>query len=162
LLYLDKKDRFLAWFRSRRAHLAVAAALVLLLLPIWRQSTVGPFKLEPLHRAVVRTTVPGVLESTYATEGASVTAGQPLATLRHVPLQSEFAEARTQFAVADSHLRTASLQFKNVGSALQDRNRYATQAEQLRLKASALQLTSPLSGVVMTPHVDDRRNSYLT
>jgi putative peptide zinc metalloprotease protein len=161
LVYLDKKDRFLGWLRSRRAPLALAAAAVLLLLPIWRQSTVGPFKLEPLHRAIVRTSVPGVVESTFVNEGSIVSAGQPLATLRNIPLQSDLAEARAQYAFADSRLRTASLQFRNIGTAIQDRDRFATQAEQLRLKSSALQLTSPISGVVLTPHLADRRNSYL-
>lgn len=162
LVYLDKKDRLRAWLQSRRGSLALVAALVLFLIPVWHQSTVGPFKLEPLRRVMVRTAVPGVLESTFVREGTVVAAGQPLATLRNIPLESEVAEARAQYAVANSRARTASLQFKNYGAALQDRDRFATQAEQLGLKAAALQLTSPISGVVLTPRLDDRRNSYLT
>src|SRR5262249_2588476 len=72
-----------------------------------------------------------------------------------------FAEARTQYAVADSRLRLANLQFRNVGAALQDRQRFAAQAEQLGLKTSALQLNSPISGVVLTLRLGDRRDSYL-
>lgn len=162
LVYLDKKDRLLAWLQSRSGYLALAAALLFLLLPIWHQTTVGPFKLEPLRRVTVRTAVPGVLESTFVREGSVVSAGQTLATLRNLPLQSEFAEARAQYAAADSRARTASLQFRDYGAALQDRNRFASRTEQLTLKNAALQLTSPISGVILTPRLDDRRNSYLT
>jgi putative peptide zinc metalloprotease protein len=162
LVYLDKKDRLRAWLLSRRGYLFSTVVILLLLLPVFHQSTTGPFRLEPLRRAVVRTAVPGVLENTFVREGTVVAAGQSLATLRNIPLQSAFAGARAQYAAADSRARTASLQFKDYGAAIQDRERLATQSEQLRLKTAALQLTSPISGVVVTPRLDDRHNSYLT
>src|ERR1700746_98449 len=63
LVYLDKKDRVRAWLRSRRAYMALATAVVLLLLPVFHQSTSGNFELEPAQLAIVRPPVPGLLEN---------------------------------------------------------------------------------------------------
>jgi hypothetical protein len=52
LVYLDKKDRVHAWLRSRRSVLAMAAVLILLLLPVRHESTAGSFVLEPAHPTV--------------------------------------------------------------------------------------------------------------
>src|ERR1700719_934894 len=94
LVYLDKKDRVRAWLGSHRSILTAAALLVLLLLPIWHQSTAGNFVLEPAQLAIVRPPVAGLLENVYVREGMSVIAGQPLAKLRNLPLQSHVAEAQ--------------------------------------------------------------------
>jgi len=162
LVYLDKKDRVRAWLCSRRAYMALATAAVLLLLPVFHQSASGPFQLEPVRRAVIRTAVPGVLEQIAVGEGTAVSAGQTLATLRNVPLQSDLAAARAQYVVAAGRARTASLRYQNYGAALKERDRLATQSEQLRQKAAELQVVSPISGVILTPKLQDRIGSYLT
>jgi putative peptide zinc metalloprotease protein len=162
LVYLDKKDRLREWLRSRRAWPVAATALLLLLLPVFHQSTSGPFQLEPVRCAVIRTAVPGVLEDVAVGEGNAVSAGQRLATLRNVPLQSELAAARALYTVAAGRARAASLHYQDYGAALKDRDRLAMQSEQLRLKAAELQVASPISGVVLTPRAQDRVGSYLT
>ena len=83
--------------------------LTLLLLPVWHQSTSGSFVLEPARRAVVRSVVPGLLEDVFVKEGTVVEAGQPLAKLRNVPLQSDLAEAQAQFVVAADRMTLAVL-----------------------------------------------------
>lgn len=161
LVYLDKKDRVRVWLRSRRAYLALAIVMVLLLLPVFHQSTSGQFQLEPARGAVVRTGVPGVLEGIAVGEGSLVSAGQPLATLRNVPLQSELATVRAQYVVAADRARSASLQYQNYGAALKESDRLAAQSEQLREKTTELQVTSPISGVILTHALQDRVGSYL-
>jgi putative peptide zinc metalloprotease protein len=162
LVYLDKKDRVRVWLRSRGAYVAAATVAVLLLVPVVHQSTSGLFQLQPVRHAVIRTAVPGVLENVAVDEGASVTAGETLAKLRNVPLQSQLAEARAQYVVAAGRARTASLEYQNYGAALKDRDRLAAQSDQLRLKAAELQITSPISGVILTPRPRGRIGSYLT
>ena len=162
LLYLDKKDRVRAWFGSHHAWLAAAAVLALLLLPVWHQSTAGSFVLEPAHRVVVRAVVPGLLENIFVKEGTPVSAGQPLAKLRNVPLQSDLAEAQAQYVVAADRTTLAGMRYENYGSALQERGRLAAQSEQLLQKATHLEITSPISGVILTPRPQDRVGSYLT
>ena len=79
LVYLDKKDRLLAWFRSRWALIAGVTAIVVLLVPFWHESTSGRFVLEPANRRVVRVEVPGVVERVLVKEGMTVVAGRAAA-----------------------------------------------------------------------------------
>jgi putative peptide zinc metalloprotease protein len=162
LVYLDKKDRVRVWLGSHQAFLTGSAVIVLLLLPVWHQSTSGSFVLEPAHRAVVRSVVPGLVEGVFVKEGTAVEAGQTLARLRNLPLQSDVAQARAQYVVAADRMTLAAMHYENYGTALQERQRLAAQSEQLKLKAANLEITSPISGVVLSPHLQDRVGSYLT
>ena len=162
LVYLDKKDRVRAWLGSHRAMLPAAAAIVLVLLPVWHQSTSGSFLLEPAHRVAVRSVVPGLVEGVFVKEGTLVEAGQPLAKLRNVPLQSDVAEAQAQYVVAADRMTLAAMHYENYGAALQERQRLAAQSEQLKLKAANLEIASPIAGVVLSPRPQDRVGSYLT
>ena len=64
--------------------------------------------------------------------------------------------------MAAGRARTASLQYQSYGVALKDRDRLAAQSDQLELKVAELQVASPISGVILTPHLQDRIGSYLT
>ncbi len=88
-VYLDKKDRVVAWFTPRRSAMVGAAILLLLALPLKRESVQGKFVLEAERSANVRARVSGVVTAIYAREGATVAAGSPLAELQNVPLRSE-------------------------------------------------------------------------
>jgi putative peptide zinc metalloprotease protein len=46
-VYLDKKDRIVAWFTPRHSLAIVAALVILLALPLWHESASGRFLLEP-------------------------------------------------------------------------------------------------------------------
>jgi putative peptide zinc metalloprotease protein len=162
LVYLDKKDRVRAWLGSHRAILTAAAAIALLLLPVWHQSTSASFVLEPANRAVVRSPVPGLVEGIFVKEGMLVSAGQTLAKLRNLPMQSDVAEAQAQYVVAADRATLAAMRYENYGSALNERQRLAAHSEQLKLKSANLQITSPIAGVVLTPRLQDRVGSYLT
>ena len=162
LVYLDKRDRVRAWILSRRPLLAAVAALVFCLLPLWRQSTSGHFVLEPVHRSVVRATVPGVVSDILVHEGSKVQPGELLAKLRNLTLQSDAAEAQSRLVMASARAVSAQLRHGDYGSAMQDRDRLAVQSTQLTLKAGNLELRSPIAGVVLTPHLGHRLGSYLT
>ncbi len=162
LVYLDKKDRVRAWLGSHPVILAGTAVAAFLLLPIWHQSTSGNFILEPAKRAVVHSVVPGLLEDIYAREGTPVSAGQPLATLRNMPLQSDLAEAQSQFVVAADRATSAALHYENYGAAAQEKQSSAAKSDQLRLKAANLKIVSPIAGVVLTPQLQERVGSYLS
>jgi putative peptide zinc metalloprotease protein len=162
LVYLDKKDRVRVWLKSHRPLLVAGTVLIFLLLPLWHESASGRFVLEPSHRAVVRAKVPGVVEEVLVAEGADVTAGEPLARLRNLPLQSSAAEARAHYVVAADRASAAQLHYENVGAATIDRDRLAKRVQQLDRKAGDLHVVSPVSGVVMTPKPVDRVGSFVT
>jgi len=160
LVYLDKKDRVRAWFASRPVLLA-AVLLLLCLLPLWHQSTSGRFVLEPVGRSIVRAAVPGVVAEIFVEEGSVVAAGEPIAQLRNLPLESEAARARARLEMASSRAISAELRHQNYGAALHERERLLVESRELALQAEDLLLRSPRSGVVLTPHLRDRAGSYL-
>ena len=162
LVYLDKKDRVRAWVGSHRSILTAATLLGLFLLPIWHQSTSGNFVLEPAQLAIVRPLVPGLLEDVYVREGMLVIAGQRIAKLRNLPLQSNVAQAQAQYEVATHRATLAALHYGDFGAAVKEGERLAVKSAQLQLEASNLDITSPVSGKILTAKIQDRVGSYLT
>jgi putative peptide zinc metalloprotease protein len=160
-VYLDKKDRIRAWLGTRQA-LAVAVFVVLFLfLPLWHESALGRFALEPAHRAVVRNLVPGTVVAVFASEARRIEAGAPLLRLRNLALQSRVAESEAETTVAVMRANAALLQYANLGPTLEDRNRLVQQNHELESQSSYLVLSSPLSGTVLTPRLSDRIGAYV-
>jgi putative peptide zinc metalloprotease protein len=160
-VYLDKKDRVSAWFRSRHPWAIGSAAALILLLPLGHDSVEGQFVLEPVRTAVVRSVVPGTVTRVYADEGMDVQVGEPLIRLRNLPLQSELARTEADYEVASDTANSAILHYANFGVADQERDQLAKQASALRAETSDLDVRSPISGVVLTPRMADRLGSYL-
>ncbi|MGB9432218.1 MAG: efflux RND transporter periplasmic adaptor subunit, partial [Candidatus Acidiferrum sp.] len=161
-VYLDKKDRIRAWFTPRHSMAVVALAVTFLALPLWHDSISGRFMLEPLQTAIIRARVPGMVTQLFVDEGQQVAAGQPLAVLRNLPLRSEFEEAGARLSAATERANAASLHYTGYGSALKDREQFAAQTRELSNRNAELQISSPISGIVVTPRVRDLTGSYLT
>jgi putative peptide zinc metalloprotease protein len=161
-VYLDKKDRVKAWFTLWRSVAAAALAVALLLVPLRRESTAGRFVLEPMRRAVVRAVVPGIVTSISANEGSTVTEGVPLIQLRNVPLQSSLARSEADYTVASGRAVSAALRYRDFGIANRERERLVQQTNDLSSEAENLALSSPVSGVVLTPRANDLLGSYVT
>jgi putative peptide zinc metalloprotease protein len=161
LTYLDKKDRVHAWLGSRQFLAFAAVLLVFVMLPLWRESVLSRFVLEPAKSAVLRISVPGIVDTIYATEGQYAAAGAPVARLRNFPLQSKLGSSTADYKVASMRATSAEFRYLGVGAAIQERNRIATQNESLAAQAEHLTLLTPISGVVLTPRLADREGTYL-
>jgi putative peptide zinc metalloprotease protein len=160
-VYLDKKDRVIAWFTPEHS-LAVAAILaLLLLLPLKRESVQGRFILEPGRTATIRPHLPGLVTSVFVSEGQQVSAGAPLAALRNLPLQSDLERARARLVIASDRAKDAALHYAGLGAAVKERDYLTADTKQLSSEVQLLQLTSPISGRVITPRVQDRVGSYV-
>lgn len=160
-VYLDKKDRIVAWFTPKHSMATVVALAVFLALPIWRDSVTGQFLLEPAKTVIVRAHVPGVVVAVFAEEGQSVAEGGKLAELRNLPMQSDLEHSRSRLLLAADRANSAALHYEDLGSAMKEREELTAQTEQLTQKTALLELTSPISGVVVSPRVQDRIGSYL-
>jgi putative peptide zinc metalloprotease protein len=161
LVYLDKKDRIRAWF-TLRTSLAVSAALLLFLfLPLWHETVVGRFALEPVQRVVIHAIVPGTVTEVFATEGMFVASGAPLMRLRNLPLQSRIDESRTEYEAASARAKTASFQYANLGTALRERENADKQRHEWASQGAYLDISSPMAGVVLTARMNDRLGAYL-
>jgi len=161
-LYLDKKDRIVAWFTPRHSLLVGGLMLAFLALPIWRESVAGRFILEPGRSAVVRARVSGLITDIFVREGQKVVAGDPLATLRNVPLESDYERAQARLMLASERYKVASLHYTGYGSALKEQQQMVTRVQELSDRRNGLRLTSPISGTILTPRVEQRLGSYLS
>ena len=160
-VYLDKKPEIKQWWTPRRTLAAAAVALIVLFVPVWRDTVTGRFVLESQRRAVVRATVPAQITSVLADEGMSVAVGTPLFILKNVALEKQANTARTQLSVSEVTAREAELNNGNRGQAraklASDIEHYRTIVEQ----TATLQVSSPIAGAVVTPGVRNLTGSFV-
>jgi putative peptide zinc metalloprotease protein len=161
-VYLDKKDRVRAWFTPGRSVAASAVGVILLCLPLGRESTSGRFLVEPANRAVIRAAAPGVVEAVFSSEGSFVAVGMPLLRLRNVVLESRLALSESNREIAVQRAKAAALHYRDVGATLKQRDLFEAQTQQLTAEAAVLRVTSPISGVMLTPRLEDQVGTYVT
>ena len=159
LFYLDKKERIWSRLTPLRAAFGVAA-LLLLLLPIWPDLEEGTFVLEPARQAVVHASVQGRVSQVFVEEGQSVVAGQPLAHLENLDLESDLARVGADLRMASSRATQSELRYGDYGTAEQERQRLLQEDRSLTEEAAALQLVSPIAGIVATPRLRDLTGAY--
>ena len=155
LVYLDKKETVRAWFTPVRLATVSAAVLLVLFVPVWPDFVQGLFLLEPARRAVLRASVPGSVVGVSAQEGQRIVAGAPLVHMRNLELESQAAESGAELRAATARATQASLRYSDFGAAEQERQRLAEKNRNLADKLSQLTVTSPISGVVVTPRLGD-------
>jgi putative peptide zinc metalloprotease protein len=160
-VYLDKKDRVQAWFTPARKLVFAAAGIVFSLLPLWHESAVGRFVLEPANLSVLRALVPGTVTQVYADEGQRVAAGAPIVQLRNVPLSSNLARSQSELETAAHKANATLLSYADYGSAEKERDRLGQQTSDLTSEVTNLEVKTPIAGQVTTPRVGDKVGSYV-
>ena len=160
-VYIDKKEKVRLWLHSQRRVWIVTTALVLLLLPLWRESIGGRFVLEAADRVVLRTQVPGRVSNLFIQEGQRVSPGDLIAKLENLPLTSAEAQAESKLRTASAQLYSAESHYKDTGTALVRQNQLAQQATSLASEVSHLEMRSPIEGVVTSPRVSDRLGAFV-
>jgi putative peptide zinc metalloprotease protein len=161
IVYLDKRERVKAWLTAPRVAAISAAALVTLLLPIWPDVVNGRFMLEPTHKAIVRAEVPGTVAAVEAREGERVSAGQPLVQLTNLKLESTAAQANADLHLASERSYDAMLHYGNFGASEYKRQEMMERDRSLTNEISKLRVTTPISGIVVTPRLENLVGSYL-
>ena len=161
-LYLDKKDRIAQWFIPSRKLAFATAVIIFAVLPMWHETAVGRFVLEPDTLSEIRASVPGFVSQVYADEGQSVTAGAPLLQLRNLALVSRKERSQSELELADAKERSALLRYNDLGAVAADRERLAQETHELSAQMAKLSVVSPISGVVLTPRVNDKLGQYVS
>ncbi len=141
-VYLDKKERIHTFFPPTSRFGLGALLIVLLLLPIWRQTVTARFVLQPDRTQLVRTLAPGQVTAVFVREGQQVHAGDPLLRMTSPPVESKGEAAPRGEAAA--------------GGAAGTEEPEATGRE---LTAQAPQ--APFDGAVLTPGLRNLLGSYL-
>ena len=156
-----KKRALLALPRRKVRVYAGLAVLVLAALTLirWPLRVVGSgATFRPTALAPVRALVPGVVERVNVAEGANVTRGAPLASLRATRLMSDRAATAAALAAADGEAAQAASRGDPAGERLQ-RIRGESLRQELALLDEEVGLTTvraPVSGVVLTPRLNER------
>src|SRR3954454_10843667 len=143
-VYLDKKERVLAWFTPSRSVLVGTVMLVLLFVPIWPDFIYGRFALEPARRTLVHTEVAGTVAEVLADEGETVAPGAPLLRLRNLELESAAAQAGADMRNAFARATKAGLTYDNFGPADQERRQSAEKHRELAEETKRLDVISPI------------------
>jgi putative peptide zinc metalloprotease protein len=160
--YLDKKQRIRQLRNTPYKTAAVSLAVALVLFaPMWRETVGGRFVLEPERRAIIRAAVPGQITEVLADEGMLVVAGSPLFRMRNVRLETEGDDARARLRAAEAEAREAQMDYANLGSAQADRASQVGRSRSISEQVAALQIASPICGVVATPRLRDRLGSFV-
>jgi putative peptide zinc metalloprotease protein len=155
MLYLDKKERVRAWFTPSRTIVVSAVVGLLLFLPVWPDFEHAQFILNPAETATLRATVPSTVTGVFVTEGDGVNAGTKLAVLRNLELESRAANATQELRQATARATQAAMRYTELGPAEHERQRRLIEDRVLAGKLADLQVASPISGFVVTPHVTD-------
>ena len=161
LLYLDKKERAWGWVTPLRAAGLAAATLLLLFLPIWPELQDCSFVVEPAGYATMHAAVGGKVSQVFVDEGQRVVAGQPLASLQNLDLQSDLAKVRADLQLATARATQSRMRYGDFGTAERERLGLLQQERSLTEEATKLQLVSPIAGVVVTPRLHDLKGAYL-
>ncbi len=158
-LYLDKRELMKTHWRP----LAAGAAVVIILgsIPAWRESMDERFVLRPAVFAEVRTLEPGMVMEVRAAEGQKVEAGQTIAILRDLQLDSEAARIDADYRQATARSVQAGLRYASFGPAEQERLRLQQTQRIIHERQERLKIVSPISGTVTTPRMGDLVGSYL-
>jgi RND family efflux transporter MFP subunit len=158
---LLEKRRKLATVPARRALRTaglVAAGLLLLFVIPWRERVDGPARVTPARKTTVAASVDGFVEAILHREGDRVAPGDVLATLRDESYQSELAEARSELEIAESDLarHRSSGDSAQMAQALSKRDELRAKIDLAESRLSWTQVRSPVAGVVVTPHLDEK------
>ena len=160
-VYLDKRDRVLARLTPPRITGIAIGVAVVLFAPIWRDTVNGEFVLEPEQRATIRTAVSGEVVQVLVDEGQQVTAGTSVARLRNLSLESSAAQIVVDYHVAEARATQSQLRYGQYGQAVQEARKFAELSRASADEIGKLLVTTPVSGVVVTPRPHDLTNSFL-
>jgi len=164
---LAAKKRAVLAFPKRKALIYAGVALFVLAalaLIRWPFRVVGQGAwFRPTALAPVRALVPGVVERMLVGEGSAVTRGMPLASLRSTTLTSDRAATAAAATAAE---RSAALAASQGDAAEEGLHRIRGEGlrQELALLDEEIGLTTiraPVSGVVLTPHANERVGASL-
>jgi len=160
--YLDKKQRIRGWWTVPRRVAAGASVLLVLFTPVWRETVRGRFVLEPEQRAVIRAAVPGQVTQVLTEEGLPIAAGAPVLRLRNAKLEEEADRSSADLRLAQANTRQAQLNYADLGHARSEQASRSERYRSLTQQLAVLQVSSPISGIVVTPRIRNLAGSFVT
>jgi RND family efflux transporter MFP subunit len=162
----EKRRKFLEIPKRRRITWGIAALILLIALIAipWRVRVGGLARVVPGRRASVTAGVDGIVRSVVRREGDAVKAGDVLATLDASNYEAALADARAEYQIADSEVS----RYREAGDApamFQALSRKDALEARINLEEDRFahtQIRAPVSGVIVTPRIEERVGQFLT
>jgi len=163
---LEKKRKFLAMEKRRRALLigAVAAlAVFLTVFPIPMRLS-GSAVVAPAHRAQVMAAADGVVKTVHVREGETVRPGTVLADLEDWNARSAVAAARAKYESALAEMNRALVKNDGTEAGLQrvQADYWMAELKRLEEQLDKTRLRAPIAGVVGTRDVENMVGRHLS
>jgi RND family efflux transporter MFP subunit len=156
---LDRKRKFMAMEKRRRALFLTLGAAVVIFLAIFPlpMRVDGDAVVAPVRRAQVQPEFEGVVAKVFVREGESVSRGQVLAEMDAWDYRSALAEAQARYQTALLQMNR-SLAGNDGGEAGIQRvqaDYWKAAVDRAKELLDRAQLRSPIDGVISTPHVEN-------
>jgi len=156
---LEKKRKFMALEKRRRAAVVAGVAVALLFLAIFPLPlrVDGPAVVAPAHSARVQPEVAGLVQTVSVREGDAVKQGAVLATLGDWQYRAELAAAQARYETAVSQMNRALTANDGTQAGIErvQADYWATEVARARERLQRTVLRSPIDGIVATPHIED-------
>lgn len=159
VLYLDKRE--LMRVHRKKLVFTGAAVLVFALLPIWHESVLAPFVLEPVNNAVLHAEVPGRVSAVYVREGDRVKPGTPLLRIENSDVSTGALRAASAVEMAGAREREARLRYVGEGGAVSELRQRQRQFSLNNEQQTKLSVAAPIAGTVLTPRIADLNGTYV-
>jgi multidrug efflux pump subunit AcrA (membrane-fusion protein) len=161
-VYLDKRERLHSLAKNPLVSgAAIAALLILLFAPIWKENVEGSVVLEPASRATLRAQVAGFVTAAYGAEGTPVRTGQTILELRDLGMESQVARQSADYRLASIQQADAQRRYADVGRSVHMAQASEEGKRLIEQRSTALRITSPIDGTLLTPRIQDRMGSYV-
>lgn len=156
---IDKKKKFLALEKHRRAALAIAAvavAVFMFVVPLPLRVD-GDAVVAPAHTAHVGSEFDGVIKQVFAHEGDTVKKGAVVASLEDWEYRSALAAAQARYETATSQMDRA-LAISDGSEAGIERGQadyWAAEVARDQERLEKTKIRSPIDGVIATPQTEN-------
>jgi len=156
---MEKKRKFLALEKHRRALLiasACAAVLFLVLFPLPLRIE-GPAAVAPAHAAQVGADLEGIVKQVNVKEGDRVQKGAVIGALEDWDYRSalEAAQAKRDIATAQMNRALAANDGSEAGVQKAQADFWTTEVARAQERLGRTLVRSPIDGVVATPHIEN-------
>ena len=156
---LQKKQKFLALEKRRRALFLAAAAVAVVFLAVFPfpMRVEGGATVSPSRLARIEPEVAGVVRQVYVREGQHVARGQVLADLEDWDYRAALAGAEAKYQTALSEMNHALAHNDGAAAGVQrvQANYWQSEVQRDQQRLEKTRLRSPVDGWVTTPHVQD-------
>lgn len=149
--------------RRRNWAIAVVVTAAVLFLGPWPLRIAGPARVLAGRRASVTAGVDGILKGILHREGDRVRAGDVIASLRDEGYRAALAEAQAGARIAESEV-SQHTQSGDAAAMFAARSRQEDQLARVAFEQDRLSntlLRAPVSGVIVTPHIEQRVGQFL-